>query len=692
MWGNQKKTRIEKIYDYLKWNSSYAYKKDAMTFIKNNVLDGQMFIYSEDTLADILITIINNEWRFDKAIKTVNTLYNVIGINKNNDDENELFLKLFTQYMSSEGVIDTIDYYSYVYSTFENKKLILELYNILNVKKMSSENISMIIYYMSQARKYYVDETAFFASIVNLIDKFYTSVKLDKSELVNKELETAKKVAGVYDIDEKYLDNLPFIISDVANRQHDLEDKQFELDNKLKEAEAYIEQVFKSIDSCKKENEIIEAYNRKDLEEIKEMTHEVKDIIDNFKSDVNNGVSSESSSKLDTLIDQLVSLNNKLIVSNLDTSKSSNNESIEDKSLISTKNESESNEIMDLYLNNLIGKIKKDIDEYCHFEFELYDATEVDNKFKKYLIDSFNCNSVDSVDQLAIHSPTYNFLLRYYWALYNSTLEIFKVVMTKYDVKDLNIIIFSKDVVSQFDEKEYINMLFNNMDLLVPFAKSNEIHTLKEILSINPNFEFIKGYSSFLELSEIFNIEEIALNKENFRKSVESLHSGYSFEMNLLKKFRDLYRINPDFKLSSRAVLRIPDFIFSRDEKAHFNDQQQEWINSLIYDGEYYRAEYGDYSEFTDEEIKIVRDLVLNCSDAYISREVISIIKDKKFNINTEQYLQLSYEESKKLMDLYTIYYKTDILAFKQKNKVLKLAKQTLKEVIDSSTPIKETR
>lgn len=712
MWGYEKKTRIEKIYDNLKFYSSYEYKKDAMKFIKQGHIDEIYPYFSDDLLADILIFIINNNLEFKSAINDANKLFELIAFNKNDEEQKNLFLKFFYQYELNPNLPQNFQYFSHVYSLFENKKLLLNLYSKLSSYHEANYYVVMLIFdYIENARKYYVDETAFYSSIIGLINKIEEAAfnKDRVEELIANNIDVDKKIAGIYDIDENELESLPTKIGDAANRHQALENKQLELDDKLKEAEAYIGKVVEIID---KKQEKSEVRYKETLEELKKMCDDFKNIIDNYKWDIVPQDSNVeiSSSKLDILIDQLIKFNegNNLDKQNIDKS---------DEEEISLKEEIEqcdgavnlfkegfninsffekyystgkfsnytipevsngadlipndktiNNEILTSRIYSLIGKINENLRDlgYCLYKTEL-----INPKFIKYIKSYYILDKPEKIDYLMNDTITFDYLLKYYYALYNNSLDVFKFVNSHYDLGNCWLWVFDREIIDQFDKDEYFNMLINDIDLLREAIDYNDIENLKKILAKNSNFELKYDYSCLNIIKRYFNTDLIASNNPAFDASMKLICDlDREFEEANFPYLREIYIINPNFRLYNIGIIsrlytdKIKS-LFGTEEIAYLTEKQQNSLMHLVL-----------FSTMSKDDI---RKIVLSNPAFELGTWDIELLENKKFNLSLDEFLKLDSESVMLLHRCYLDYADTSSLS--KKIIISKVLKKSIKNI-----------
>ena len=86
-----------------------------------------------------------------------------------------------------------------IYNLFNNKQLALGLYSYSG----GYPNYwSPLVNYAKDARQYYVDEEAFFASIIKVYEKLKNSASFNYKGIIEKAIREDKNSAGLYDVDE----------------------------------------------------------------------------------------------------------------------------------------------------------------------------------------------------------------------------------------------------------------------------------------------------------------------------------------------------------------------------------------------------------------------------------------------------------------------------------------------------------
>lgn len=211
---------LKNIKKILKKDKNYKDKKELLRYI-----DEGIFKIEEDVLCKVLIIIINQNLSFD-FIKVFEKLYNVIVYNKNDIN---LFLKAasFTKNVD----IKTINNFESFYMLFKNKKLAIDIYKHFNLID-NYDDITLISYYIIKARKYYIDEKAFYFSIISVINEI-SKDNLNSEEIINNHLKEDKKIGGSYDYLQK-LENLASTLEERKKRKEKNDNELKEIKDKIK--------------------------------------------------------------------------------------------------------------------------------------------------------------------------------------------------------------------------------------------------------------------------------------------------------------------------------------------------------------------------------------------------------------------------------------------------------------------------
>lgn len=532
--------KLYKIHEYLKKCNDYKDKNDMMNFLSNK--HKNITIFNDELLFDILTIIIDNNLYFEDSYLDAIALYDDIVYDENDNKQIEIFKRFFIQYETNINVFSSYSQFSTIYSLFENKELLLSILKKLQTKgDIDSDILEYIYNYMIMARRFYIDETAYFSSISCIIDKIlinkHSSIVI--KQIIEEELEKDKKLAGLYEIDIKEIN---------------------ENENKLKEVNE--KQVY-----------------------LKEQLENIKNLVNQFLSN--------SDSKIEEVKKMFDEYNNELNLQNQRFDDHINENIVKDTSF-QTYNSFLSNP----YNPNLYSVITEEL-EKIRTELKLPNYNEkTDNIMINYLKNIFS-STLDNPK--SIIKRNHKYFVNYYIALYNETLNVFMILKDQTDIEKLPNFVFDKDVVNSFEIKVYIDLVLNNFNILSYFYHLGKIYMLSQMMDINKNFISLFSNSKFLEdrvfsidkVVEIFGIEEVANYNEIFIKNIEEiLVPGFDDFLNSYKK---IYDINKNFIIYQDACLRIENLL-KIEEIAYLDEKAQKMISKLC---------YGDViSDFNSEQLK----------------------------------------------------------------------------------------
>lgn len=626
-------TKIDQIKDYLKKSNDYSHKTDIIKFLKKN----KDLPFNEDVLYDVLKIIIDNDLQFDISIAEAQKLYNIIVYQEDNLEQYKMFLSIFPihqkcdNYASFRGISN----FEILYNMFENKKLLESIY-----REITNMSYTYYVYnYIIEVREYFVDEIAFYASIM----KFIRIVKSEKrfdyqiEPFKNEQIENAKKMAGLYEINEKELEELP-------KKIEYLKKEQKLLDEKILKTNQLIEQFLATIDKD------MEKYDKEKQEELKQLIKDyVEEHLDELKK-TNNEISDNS--KIDTLIEQLMLYNNK-----------SNNSASTNRTNL-TNNVDKRNEI---YINHILMNIKEDINSSALKKIGNGNI-EIDEK----IIDELK-EIIDSRNALDLSEKMYEYYKLYYYALYNNTEDIFYDLHNLMSLEEIKYKYLESDIVSKFDKDLYIYLFPLRSYLIDKFYDS--IDLLIEILNINKDYFYKLTVEEILKITKIFDIETLAQCDSIFGSNISYIYSSYDSQEieKAFKTYKNIYDINPKFKFFLDFLYKddIIYQIFTLEEIANLNEIQQQRLYDLIYDINVDLAI--KYKEF-------IRNCVLKENlEVYIDTNVLQMFE--KNVIKPEQYLLLNYDISSKIVRKYIDTKYSDIELIVETVKLKKYVKQGKKYI-----------
>lgn len=618
-------TKLDKIYNYLIKNKTYKDRDKMIDYIKRNK---SISIYDEDILVDILTVIIENDYSFNEAITSSMEIYNIVVYDKNNIEQKSLFLKIFTQYLQNSHIFYNLEYFKYIYPVFENKEFILgilsalhnqELFTLTNNGVLSfKEGLFQKIYdYILEARKFYVDENAFYTQVISIIIKIknvsHNINEVDK--IISNSISMDKKIAGIYDIDEEKIDGIASKTSTMENKQNNLEEQL---------------------------NYSIDHYNRS-------FTN-IGEKIDRYEV-----LSQSIIDELKKYKDELLSTVNSSCLNNPNSMKND----VEYESKTDSLDYIEQRKI-DLFINNFLTNMKV----YINKEITklLNDTLVIDEKFKeeirKYIIIEKGDLTISEINQ--------KYLYKYYYALYNDSLNIYEEILNSVGIEYIKYYYFNRSIIDKFYgfKEQYMYLIRNRRYFIDAFHRySNGIDLL--ISLIEENTDFIKMEIDFDDIEvkkieeavNIFGIHKIAYmdQDENFMNSLKLV------ENENLPILKEIYDINPNFTtyyellVSKNEVLEPKDIAFLNQQ------HQQRLLNLSDYDN-HSKLVYGYTKDkirykhiFIDKE-SVKKIIYAVDSEAILECDLQNLLEEGFISI--DDYLRLTKEESIQLLDEYYRYSK----------------------------------
>lgn len=437
-----KNIKSEKIKLIIKKAKNYKYKKELLKYLNNSVYD-----FDEDLLYEILLIIINkSNINFRSFLLISKNLYDIMVYNKS---DISIFLKALS-YMEND--INWYNDYKYIYVLFENKRFSLVIFKyLLEVK--NDKVLKSIFSYINDMRKYYIDEGAFFSSVINVINKVLEEDDYDF--IINEQIKKEKEFLDIYDEEKENL---------IKNAKK-IEEKEFDRNHKLHQIDGLLCDLKYLKEQKQKQNEIKPLISKIErLEEIKNDKEYSENTLNNKRKDIK--------------------------------PKSKENTKINIKKKI------------DLVLKKIKDNIKDN-------EYDITYSVELDLEFEETLYQIFFKEKVVD-DDILYHSSIYKFLELYYFALYNDTLSIFHKIISKKNISYLPFWYFDKNLAKQFNEEEYVYLILNYANKLYVFYKDNEIDTFKKMLKINPKFLDLNiDGANLMIATKNFKVEKIANAKEN---------------------------------------------------------------------------------------------------------------------------------------------------------------------------------
>lgn len=613
-------SKLDKIYEYLKKNKDYSYNSVIIKYLKNK----NNLTFDDDVLADVLTYTIDNNLEPINSINDAESLYNIIVFDKNDSEQYSLFFKILPLYRNYKNIIDINDFQT-LYFIFQDKKMILGLYS--TIAKYNNEifkNVQALktwYEYILEARRYYIDEQAFYSSI---IDTLKTLPKVDIDYYIDKKLEEDKQMSGIYNINEDSIKTLEHTIEC-------LKDESTEIEEKLKEAEILANSFTNNIEEKMK---YANAQNKILLNELRDYAFEFEQSIRGLKKDLpinNNHEMQSTNTKLDTLIEKLQQYTN----NNISNSNINNNNCIET---------NQCDEIMDFYLKQEIAIIK-------------YNIVKKDYKIKKDVTEIDEC-VINKIKEIFLQTKKFTLereneqvLTAYYWALYNDNIKIYNRVITTIDFNNykFELFLFNKNITDKFEEDVYISLFPDRIPLISKFYKEDKIDLLVQLL--NKNLEFDLEYDIFhyhfkglIKALEIFGVETIAKCDPILFQNIKELN------LEQYEYYKQIYDINPQFEVFKNHLI-YPNEIYSTEELSKLNLKSQENLYDLFNNGLYYTRKI-DAIEFTayKDEIKKFISILSNDENKinYISPKLLDLENIMLF----EQYVSLEYAAQKEIVTI----------------------------------------
>lgn len=219
--NNKEKTRAEKLLDYFKAHKGLKDSENYIEILTKVVNgDGLPEYIPEEDLCRIISEICSKE-KDSEMLGAARTFYDLIVYDPKDREQLELFHKFFKLFLSNQNIFKDMVSFEAIYSIFNNKQLVLNLYSYLITNNFQGEKTELLRNYIREDRQYYVDEEAFLSVITRLIDELnYYSYKTTKMHAAIEEFRKADKLAaGIYDIDT---DGIWRLAKDVENMKEDI--------------------------------------------------------------------------------------------------------------------------------------------------------------------------------------------------------------------------------------------------------------------------------------------------------------------------------------------------------------------------------------------------------------------------------------------------------------------------------------
>lgn len=209
--GNQEKGNIEKLLNYFKKNKDIS-NRDEFIKILEQVQNPNTIqkIMPDDTLCEVLETIhFANRKPSNHNLQRAKQLYQLIVYDSENKEQLQLFNNFFALFIERENLFKDFSTFSTIYNIFDNKKLIIGIFRSILENQITDDSLKELLEYICQARQYYVDESAYYSAVIQVIKKLESPmISDDKKDIIQDAIEKDKRVAGFYDIDENSIENL----------------------------------------------------------------------------------------------------------------------------------------------------------------------------------------------------------------------------------------------------------------------------------------------------------------------------------------------------------------------------------------------------------------------------------------------------------------------------------------------------
>lgn len=298
---NNKKT-VEKTVREISY-TGYEYKSTLSTF------DFSPYIYKfkdEELLSNILWKFVRQGVDFSLHMDFITNMFTSICLGKTTEEAKGVFENFFDLYMENQEIFLINNSFDKIINVFDDKKIALEYFRFLlkseNILDNSNpQNLSKLIDYVSEARRFYVDDRALLNSAISLVRNFdpvllkYGDIE-DVEKIINARLSQDKRASGIYDVDIATLAELNAKLDEILSSGNGLDtliqssEKQVEIMRKeLARFKEEIKQVkIKELSELqKKSNQIIKNFTSSYLELMEQQRSSLVDEKDLLIQDVN---------------------------------------------------------------------------------------------------------------------------------------------------------------------------------------------------------------------------------------------------------------------------------------------------------------------------------------------------------------------------------------------------------------------
>lgn len=558
----------------------------------------------EDLYLDIANIMIDNGFHYDSTISVSKELQEGGILNR------EEFLTLLITYCKNSSYV-TIENLREIYNVFENKNLVNVIFSEL------PHNYKTNIYinnYIVKARKYYVDETAFLSSIISFIkevkEKELSSDEILKN-ILNSYIEDDKKQAGIYKIPENEIKNISKKVDLLEERTNNIDVSSDEIKEKL--------------------NIEINKILKDKLTEIDDKLNNADKISEKLLKEIKGEVTS-----LQAMLSDNKSLNEI-------KEKLYNIEKTSDKEI-------EKQQKLEKIQEKTITKLKEDILKRTDLTY--IENAEIENKVRTKINKYIKKN-----EEYGIYKGQYKILYAYYIALLYNNEDIYIKAKDEYKLtivpkRELTRM-FTHDLKNIFGKEIYLDLIETRSGMLDEYLEDDTIPLLSDLLKINPKYTEHYNHNMVPKLIEIFGIDRVAKEEENFCLFINNLYE------NQFEYYKEILDINPNFEFNY-AFIRVlyKNNLYSTSDIALMDKDKLIILSEL--------APLDEIKvEISNDELRKIIDEILekginykNITERYpkICRNLIYLINDKDSKITLDNYFSCSIGEQENIIHNYNVY------------------------------------
>lgn len=267
--GNQKIENIEKLLNYFKKNKNIPNREDFIKILEQahnpNVIKKRI---PDDNLCEILEKIhFENKKPSEYNLQIAKQFYQLIVYDEENKEQIQLFNNFYDLFLESETLFKDFSTFSKIYNIFNNKKLVISIFRSLIENQIPNSSLNELFEYIFQARQYYVDESAYYSAVEQVIKKLESPIISDDiKNIIENALEKDRRVAGFYDIDETSIEHLNSKVEGIK--------KEIEI---LKNTKGQIEEYYSNV--LKLMEETVPATFKEQIEDFSNLYVEALDTI-----------------------------------------------------------------------------------------------------------------------------------------------------------------------------------------------------------------------------------------------------------------------------------------------------------------------------------------------------------------------------------------------------------------------------